>query len=157
MTFEALPYPSPTNTFLWNHSWRYKLNFIKRWWQNNGLITRLVFITSIIVEESMSLMRNHQYVYNVHAYACFHTIYLTLTMLPWVLPCKIVFVFSKFSQFQRLFYKILNQYQACLYLFECIFHGDSKYSNEVQKLWHFWHCLCKFRSVVCSYLPRGKC
>ena len=28
--------------------------------------------------------------------------------------------------------RFLNQYQACLYLFECISHGDSKYSNEVQ-------------------------
>ena len=34
---------------------------------------------------------------------------------------KIVFVFSKFNKIQQLFYELLNQYQACLYLFEYIF------------------------------------
>ena len=43
----------------------------------------------------------------------------------------IIFV-SNFSQFQRLFQVLPNQYEACLYLFECIFHGLSKYSNEEQ-------------------------
>ena len=31
----------------------------------------------------------------------------------------------------------MNQYQACLYLFECIFLGDSKYGQQNQKCWHF--------------------
>ena len=30
----------------------------------------------------------------------------------------------------------LNQNQACLYLFECIFNGDSKYINEYQWFWN---------------------
>ena len=45
--------------------------------------------------------------------------------------------FVKFSNFQRLFHKLLNQYQACLYLFECIFQGDSKYSHLIPEFWHF--------------------
>ena len=42
-------------------------------------------------------------------------------------------MFFKFSKFHRF----LNQYQACLYLFECIFHGDSKYSHQILERWHF--------------------
>ena len=34
--------------------------------------------------------------------------------------------------------KFLNQYQACLYLFECISYGDSKYSHWIQEFGHFW-------------------
>ena len=36
------------------------------------------------------------------------------------------------------FHKFLNQYQACLYLYESISHGDSKYSHEIPKFWYFW-------------------
>ena len=36
-----------------------------------------------------------------------------------------LFCFSKFWTFQTF----QNQYQACLYLFELILHGDSKYRN----------------------------
>ena len=32
---------------------------------------------------------------------------------------------------QSLFHKLLNQYLACLYLFECISHGDSKYNHKI--------------------------
>ena len=28
---------------------------------------------------------------------------------------------------------VLNQYQACLYLFECISDGDFKYGHEIKK------------------------
>ena len=34
--------------------------------------------------------------------------------------------FFSFSKFQRIFHKLLNQYQTRLYLFECIPYGDSK-------------------------------
>ena len=51
------------------------------------------------------------------------------------------FGFSKFLKF----HKFLHQYQACLYLFECISHGDSKYSHKIPKCFHFlnilWHLL----------------
>ena len=32
----------------------------------------------------------------------------------------------------------MNQYQACLYLYQCISHGDSKYCHEIPPFWHFW-------------------
>ena len=41
-----------------------------------------------------------------------------------------VFCLLKILTFSILFsHNLLNQYQACLYLFESIFHGDSKYSH----------------------------
>ena len=33
--------------------------------------------------------------------------------------------------FQRLFHEIMNQYQACVYLSECIFHCGFKYGHEI--------------------------
>ena len=56
-----------------------------------------------------------------------------LTSSTWalVLPCKIVFVSSTFLTFQRLFHELLNRHQACLYLFECIFHGGFKWAWNV--------------------------
>ena len=45
------------------------------------------------------------------------------------------FCFSKFLRFHTF----LNQYQACLYLFECISHGDSKYSHKIPEFWIFWN------------------
>ena len=41
-------------------------------------------------------------------------------------PIKNRFCFSTFSTF----HKFLNQYQACLYLFECMTHGYSKLSHQ---------------------------
>ena len=38
-----------------------------------------------------------------------------------------VFKFVKFN----LIHKLLNQYPACLYLFECFSHGDFEYSHEI--------------------------
>ena len=40
--------------------------------------------------------------------------------------------FLQILKFYNLFHELLNQHQACLYLFECIFNGDSKYRNEIQ-------------------------
>ena len=48
---------------------------------------------------------------------------------------RALFLLISKSQFV---FKLMNWYQACLYLFECIFHGDSKYSNESQYIWIFW-------------------
>ena len=33
----------------------------------------------------------------------------------------------------NLFWELLNQYSACLYLFECFSCGDYKYCNKIQK------------------------
>ena len=65
------------------------------------------------------------------------SISLTCTMRPMVSSCKISSLFSKFLEIQTKYHKLLNQYQACLYLFECIFHDDSKYSHQIHKCWHF--------------------
>ena len=40
-------------------------------------------------------------------------------------------------EFWRLFQEFLNRYQACLYLSEYIFHGDSKYNHQITDLWYF--------------------
>ena len=42
----------------------------------------------------------------------------------------------KFLIFLRLFHELMHQYQACLYSFECISHGDSKYGHEIPKCLH---------------------
>ena len=56
------------------------------------------------------------------------------------------FVFFKIL---RLFQELLNQYQACLYLFECIFHVKSKHCNEnLRRL--FQELLIQYRA--CLYL-----
>ena len=61
----------------------------------------------------------------------------------WIyLPCKSALSFLKILVIQNLFYKLLNQYQACLYLFECTSHGDSKCSDEIHKFWHFFNNFC---------------
>ena len=46
-------------------------------------------------------------------------------------------LYSQINTMQSLFYKLLNQYQACLYSFECISHDDSKYSHQIPELLHF--------------------
>ena len=52
---------------------------------------------------------------------------LTLTTRALVLPSK------------RLFHELINQYQACLYLSEYIFHCGSKYGHEIPKLQMLLH------------------
>ena len=51
-----------------------------------------------------------------------------------------------------LFGKLLNQYQACLYLFGCISLCESKYGNEILKLWDFWTILVQFLTIFWQYL-----
>ena len=76
------------------------------------------------------------------------------------------FCFSKFSNF-------LNRYQACLYLFECISHGDSKYRHQISRMfitcrllthaaWKVWngtnstqHFFHYITFVVVNRLPWG--
>ena len=42
--------------------------------------------------------------------------------------------------------KLLNQNQACLYLFECILHQDFKYSNEVRQF-NMFHCFTNYIEI----------
>ena len=76
-------------------------------------------------------------------------------MQPVISPCKNTVLSSQNSQISKPFSWILNQYQACLYLFECVSHGDSKYSHQIPECWHFWTILCNVWHVVCSSLLRG--
>ena len=43
----------------------------------------------------------------------------------------------------------------CLYLFECVFYAESKYSNENLNFENFWQNVGKFQPVVCTRQPRG--
>ena len=38
----------------------------------------------------------------------------------------------------------MNRYQSCLYLFECIFHGNSKYSNEINYYYYLFENVVSF-------------
>ena len=51
----------------------------------------------------------------------------------------------------------MNQYQACLDSFECIFHKDSKCSNQITECWHILPNVLHFGLVVCSRPPHCKC
>ena len=42
--------------------------------------------------------------------------------------------FLKILTFHSLFQELINQYQTCQDLLECISHGDSKYGNEIQQI-----------------------
>ena len=46
-------------------------------------------------------------------------------------------MFNPSHKCQCLVYEILDQYQACLYLFECISHGESENGDEIQQFWNF--------------------
>ena len=59
---------------------------------------------------------------------------LSVTHGHWlILSRKIASVFPQILSFQSLLiHDLLNQYQACLSLFECISHGHSQDMNEIQ-------------------------
>ena len=44
----------------------------------------------------------------------------------------------------------MNQYQACLYLSECIFHCSFKYGRQIPQFRHFLQILSNFWPVVCT-------
>ena len=74
-----------------------------------------------------------------------------LTPAAWFyLLSRSIFALSNFWNFNC---ELMNQYQACLHLFECISHGDSKYGNEIKKCSHFWNFWWHFGHVVCSVTP----
>ena len=70
---------------------------------------------------------------------------------------------------QSLFYEIIHQYEACLYLFEFISYGDSNYSHEILKCWtlceivglpsaHAYHAVIMFLvSQVRLIIPVQQC
>ena len=64
--------------------------------------------------------------------------------------------FLKILTFHRLFQELLNQYQTCWYLFQCIYHGGSKYGHKIPQFGHFLQMLLNVWPVVCTRLPRGK-
>ena len=51
---------------------------------------------------------------------------------------------TKWVKFDNLFQELLNRYQACLYLFECISHDDSGYGNWF-KIFFKLCCCWKFK------------
>ena len=53
-------------------------------------------------------------------------------------PYTTSFCLSKFSKISQF----LNQYQACLYIFQCISHGDTKYSHHVVNILKLLNILC---------------
>ena len=68
---------------------------------------------------------------------------LTFTTQALVLLSKIV-CFLTFLKFYQLFHELINKYQACLYLFQCISHGGSKYGHEIPQFWLFFTKFVKF-------------
>ena len=77
--------------------------------------------------------------------------FLTLSTRALVLPMQNCVRFLKLLRISKV---ILPQ--ACLYLFEYISYGDSKYSHEIQQC-NIFLLFCKlFEPVVCSRLLRGK-
>ena len=52
-----------------------------------------------------------------------------------------------------LFRDLLNQNQACWYLFQCIFHGDSKYGHEIPKCWHFYQ-ICYILDLSSAHISK---
>ena len=80
-----------------------------------------------------------------------------------VLLSKIVFTLSNFWNFNVCFHQLLKQYQECLYLFQCIYHGGSNYGHKIPQFWHrlqhllhFWHvfvqyeCTCDKSIIIIS-------
>ena len=57
---------------------------------------------------------------------------------------KSCFFVTYYLKFEHLFHKLMHQYQACLYLFECTSLGDSKYGHEIAQNWHFLQHLLDF-------------
>ena len=55
--------------------------------------------------------------------------YLTITTRALVLVSKVVDISEILTAI--LFHELMNQYQACLYLSDCIFHCGSKYGYEI--------------------------
>ena len=72
------------------------------------------------------------------------TTFSRLWMRALVLLCESQFCFLKFLDFLHVFHELMNQYQACLYLSECISHDDFKLCHEIPKCWHFWQFCDKF-------------
>ena len=94
------------------------------------------------VSYSHPLVITHLYVIGAKAYITYNL----------VMQCNCCFL-----TILSLFHNFLNQYQACLYLFECIFHGESKISHQMRECWHFlpkldcWPVVCTAAWKALSY------
>ena len=61
-----------------------------------------------------------------------------------------MFCFLTFLKFEQLFHELMNRYQACLYLFDCFSHGDSKYDHEIPHFFgNFVKLLTSSASLAC--------
>ena len=87
--------------------------------KNNSIIIRLYDRWRWL---DPTYFQSYRYINNLQRGHRFHHLYN-----------NICFGFLKCSKFHNF----LNQYQPCLYLFECISHGDSKYSHQISEFWHF--------------------
>ena len=76
----------------------------------------------------------------------------------WNVDCALRWHFNTLScgHLFYWFHKSMNQYQAWLYLSECIFHCGFKYGHEIPQFLHFLQFLNNFWPVVCTRLPCGK-
>ena len=68
--------------------------------------------------------------------------YLTITTRALVLVSKVVDISEILTAI--LFHELMNQYQACLYLSDCIFHCGFKYVHEIPQFQHFFTIFVKF-------------
>ena len=64
--------------------------------------------------------------------------FLTLRTRGLVLLSENMFDLLYFWNFKRLFHELMNQYQTCLYLTECIFHCGFKYGYEIPRFGFFF-------------------
>ena len=53
-------------------------------------------------------------------------------LYPFLLSKSLLYFFQVF-EIQLLFHKLMDRYQACLYLFQCIFQAGFKYDQEIPK------------------------
>ena len=77
---------------------------------------------------------------------------LTLRTRPLVLPNKLL-CFFKCLKLQRLFHEFINQYQACLYSFECIFILIPNIVMEINNFGNFEH-ICKLLDLSSAHAYR---
>ena len=68
------------------------------------------------------------------------------------------FYAKEFLKFSKAYFTNVPQqkYLSCLYSFQCVFHGDSKFSNKTQHFWLFLQIWWQFSCVVCLRMKSVK-